>query len=114
MLLRQQEREARETLPGAPAAAPALSTAPDHHRPFKHSGAPRALVMAVLGWPSATRLSIALAAAGFSVAALAPLNHWIHRLRRLDASFSFRPYASGTSSAVRAIRAWQPDVLVPC
>jgi hypothetical protein len=114
MLLRQKEREGREALPSSSAATPAPSATADDRRHAKHSGAPRALVLAVLGWPSATRLSIALAAAGFSVAALAPLNHWIHRLRRLDASFSFRPYASGTSSAVRAIRAWQPDVLVPC
>jgi hypothetical protein len=57
---------------------------------------------------------MALAAAGFSVAALAPVGNWIHKLRRLDASFSFRPYRSGTSSVARAIRSWQPDILVPC
>jgi hypothetical protein len=64
-------------------------------------------------WPATTRLGLALIEAGFSVAAVAVAEHGLRRLRRLDASFVFRPYARLAPLVRRAIETWSPDIVIP-
>lgn len=63
-------------------------------------------------WPATTRFGLALIEAGFRVAAVSVAEHGLRRLRRLDASFIFRPYARLAPAVRRAIEVWSPDIVI--
>ncbi len=74
---------------------------------------PVVLIAHSLGWPSASRLSIACKNAGFSVAAIAPRNHPLHTMRSPDRTFVYSPY--NTRGSLRsAIERSRPKLIIPC
>lgn len=75
------------------------------------SGQPKVLVFATRFNPLAARISIALACAGFHVAALAPPGHPVREVRKIRSHFAFRG-GSWSRSIIRAIEQWSPDLLV--
>lgn len=75
--------------------------------------APRVLVASTDSWPFAARLAIALAHAGAEVAAICPRVHLLRKSRAVRRIFPYSPTAA-LRSLVDAIRAFGPDLIVPC
>lgn len=68
------------------------------------------LVFATHKNPLAARISIALAGAGFGVAALTPCGHPVRQARRIRHHFAYHT-RSRLKSIIRAIDRWSPDLL---
>ena len=71
----------------------------------------KVLVVATHVWPTAARISVALAQVGFDVAAIAPNKSLVRTVECATAQYTYfnnRPLAS----IAAAIRAWQPSFLV--
>lgn len=71
----------------------------------------KTLVISTVRWPSPARAALALANAGFRVAAISPLRGDIRRLRAIDRHYSYL-VRSFASSITYAINDWSPDLLV--
>jgi len=76
-----------------------------------HGDQPKILVFATHNNPMAARISIALAYAGFHVAALTRSNHPAREVRKISRCFLYRT-RSRLNSIVHAIDRWSPDLLV--
>jgi hypothetical protein len=76
-----------------------------------HGHQPRILVFATQNNPMAARISIALAYAGFHVAALTRSEHLAREVSRIPRRFVYRT-GSPSRSIVHAIDRWSPDLLV--
>lgn len=73
----------------------------------------RAAVVTAQRWPSAGMMARSLHAAGFSVAAVAPLRHPLRTLTSLDRLWTLRSWMpGGTIDAMLAN--WAPAIVVPC
>jgi glutathione synthase/RimK-type ligase-like ATP-grasp enzyme len=68
----------------------------------------KVLVIATQRTISGARLALALADAGFGVAALTPLGHPVRWSGKIQNHFAYTPF----SSIIRAIAKWDPDLLV--
>lgn len=79
----------------------------------KTSRAPKVLIVTTVHWPAATRLGLALSRIGFTVGAVAPSRHGLHRLGGLAAGFRLSPHVGLAMSVARAIEQWSPDIVVP-
>lgn len=101
------EAIARANAPRAPESR--LSRAPV----VRASGSrPRALLVTSLNWPSTSRLALSLKESGFDVAAVMPPHHLLKRIGVLEAAYRFHE-EHGAASISRAVRAFDPDLLLP-
>jgi Carbamoyl-phosphate synthase L chain, ATP binding domain len=73
--------------------------------------APRVLIVSASLWPLAGRISIALAKAGFCVAALSRTDSVIRKVKVIGAHYPYRPWAK-KRSILDAVKAFGPDLLV--
>src|SRR5260370_24503728 len=74
---------------------------------------PRIVVVAIVHWASTTRLCLALADAGFEVAALAPDDHALHAMPAGFASRLGRTRADALKAIARMLGVFLPDLVVP-
>ena len=72
----------------------------------------RFLVATTTWWPSAARLVLAFQQLGGEVSAICPVGHPLRALPNLEAVHTYGAWAP-TEALVRAIRAQQPDIIVP-
>jgi hypothetical protein len=72
---------------------------------------PSVLVISTKRWPIPVRIASALGHAGFSVATISPFRSFAGRTRAVRRRYRYRVGAR-TSSIVRAIEDWSPDLLV--
>jgi len=71
----------------------------------------KALIVATHIWPAAARASIALAQVGFSVASIAPAQSLVRTVTRVARHYTYTPRRA-LDLIARAIKDWQPDLLV--
>jgi glutathione synthase/RimK-type ligase-like ATP-grasp enzyme len=69
------------------------------------------LIVATDVWPTAARISIALAQIGFHVAAISPAGSLVRTIKAVTNHYTYGAW-EGSGSIAAAIRAWQPDLLV--
>ncbi len=71
------------------------------------------LLFTTVKWPSAARLAGAFSNLGAAVAAVFPRGHMLGFSRYLGAAYRYRPL-DGANSVAAALRAAEPDWVVPC
>jgi glutathione synthase/RimK-type ligase-like ATP-grasp enzyme len=69
------------------------------------------MVVATHVWPLAARISLALAQVGFQTATISPTKSLVRKTKVFGAHYTYSAWER-LESIVRAIRAWQPDLLV--
>lgn len=79
---------------------------------------PTALLVTAEHWPATSRLALALAKAGFNLAAITPANHTAARLPVMSRHYVCHRYgqthASLGRSVARAVEDLDPTVVIPC
>ena len=73
--------------------------------------APKVLVISTARWPIPARVSLALAKAGFAVAAISPARSFVRQTSAVRRHYFYR-IAARHRSLTRAIADWSPDLLV--
>ena len=74
---------------------------------------PKVLIVTTVHWPATTRLALALAKAGFAVAAVAPAAHGLHKLDAVDVAVACSPHLGLATTVRRVIEQWSPDLVIP-
>jgi glutathione synthase/RimK-type ligase-like ATP-grasp enzyme len=79
---------------------------------------PTALLVTTVHWPSTTRLALALARAGFKVAAITPAGHTVGQLSVLARHYVCHRYGQTAKrlgrAVTRAIHDVAPSIVIPC
>src|SRR5262245_49887468 len=73
----------------------------------------RILVIATVDWAQITRLCLALADSGFTVTALAPAYHGLHRMPKIDVGLLGRTRIAALRSISRTIEQFLPHLIIP-
>jgi hypothetical protein len=74
---------------------------------------PRVLMVATMHWPITSRLCLAMARAGITIAAVTPKHHHVGELGAVAAEFTYTR-RDPMRTTLGAISAWRPDLVVPC
>jgi hypothetical protein len=72
---------------------------------------PRILIISSNRWPIPARIGLALAHAGFAVAAISPRRSFVAKTHAIERLYSYQ-IGSHSSSIIAAIENWSPDLLV--